>query len=139
MVRDTLTRRLAHVPLGWRPTVLLVCVRRYRCPDCKHVWRQDMSAAAEPRARLSRAGLRWGLVGIVVAHLSMARVAEGLGVAWNTANDAVLAEGQRVLLADPGRFDGVKVIGVDGQQTILPQADIALSHAFRSEILRSAG
>ena len=31
----------------------------------------------------------------------MARVAEGLGVAWNTANSAVLAEGQRVLIDDP--------------------------------------
>ena len=26
-------------------------------------------------------------------HLTVARVAEGLGVSWNTANDAVLAEG----------------------------------------------
>ena len=34
-------------------------------------------------------------------------------MSWNTANDAVLAEGRRVLIADPGRFDGVKVIGVD--------------------------
>jgi transposase len=41
------------------------------------------------------------------------RVAEGLGVSWNTANTAVLAEGKRVLIEDPGRFDGVKVIGVD--------------------------
>ncbi|MFC5268958.1 ISL3 family transposase, partial [Kribbella qitaiheensis] len=32
---------------------------------------------------------------------------------WNTANDAVLAEGKRVLIDDPHRFDGVKVIGVD--------------------------
>jgi transposase len=29
--RDTTTRRLAHEPLGWRPTVLLVTIRRYRC------------------------------------------------------------------------------------------------------------
>ena len=29
-------------------------------------------------------------------HLTVARVAEGLGVSWNTANDAVLAEGRRV-------------------------------------------
>lgn len=43
----------------------------------------------------------------------MARVAEGLAVSWNTANNAVLAEGQRVLIADPARFDGVAVIGVD--------------------------
>ena len=43
----------------------------------------------------------------------MARVAEGLGVSWNTANVAVLAEGQRLLIADPARLDGVKVVGVD--------------------------
>ena len=49
---------------------------------------------------------------IVCQHLSMARVAEGLGVGWNTANDAVLAEGKRVLISDPTRFDGVQVIGV---------------------------
>ena len=34
-------------------------------------------------------------------------------MSWNTANDAVLAEGQRVLIDDPHRFDGVQVIGVD--------------------------
>jgi hypothetical protein len=50
---------------------------------------------------------------IVCQHLSIARVAQGLGVAWNTANDAVLAEGRRVLIDDPGRLNGVKVIGVD--------------------------
>jgi transposase len=111
--RDTVLRRLAHEPLGWRPTTLLVSIRRYRCTGCGHVWRQDTSRAAEPRAKLSRAGLRWALEGIVCQHLTVARVAEGLGVAWNTANDAVLAEGKRVLINDPGRFDGVKVIGVD--------------------------
>jgi transposase len=111
--RDTVLRRLAHEPLGWRPTTLLVSIRRYRCAGCGHVWRQDTSRAAEPRAKLSRAGLRWALEGIVCQHLTVARVAEGLGVAWNTANDAVLAEGKRVLINDPGRFDGVQVIGVD--------------------------
>jgi len=107
------TRRLAHEPLGWRPTVLLVTVRRYRCTGCGHVWRQDTTRAAEPRAKLSRRGLRWALEGIVCQHLTVARVAEGLGVSWNTANDAVLAEGRRVLIEDPDRFDGVTVIGVD--------------------------
>ena len=47
------------------------------------------------------------------SHLTVARVSEGLGVSWNTANDAVLAEGRRVLIEDPHRFDGVRVIGVD--------------------------
>jgi transposase len=112
-LRDTVTRRLAHEPAGWRRTTLEVVVRRYRCTGCGHVWRQDTTQAAEPRAKLSRRGLRWALEGIVVQHLTVARVAEGLGVAWNTANDAVLAEGKRVLIDDPGRFDGVAVIGVD--------------------------
>jgi transposase len=111
--RDTVTQRLAHEPLGWRPTTLLVTVRRYRCAGCGHVWRQDTTKAAEPRAKLSRRGLRWALEGIVCQHLTVARVAEGLAVSWNTANDAVLAEGKRVLIDDPHRFDGVTVIGVD--------------------------
>ena len=106
-------RALAHEPFGWRPTTLLVTVRRYRCTGCGHVWRQDTTAAAAPRAKISRAGLRWALEGLVVAHLTVARVAEGLAVAWDTANDAVLAEGKRVLIEDPGRFDGVAVLGVD--------------------------
>lgn len=49
--RDTVTRELAHEPFGWRPTTLLVTVRRYRCTECAHVWRQDTTAAAEPRPR----------------------------------------------------------------------------------------
>ena len=111
--RDTVTRRLAHEPFGWRPTTLVVTLRRYRCSGCGHVWRQDMSKAAEPRAKLSRRALRWALTGIVVQHLTVARIAEGLAVSWDTANNAVLAEGQRVLIADPTRFDKVTVIGVD--------------------------
>jgi transposase len=93
--------------------VLEVTIRRYRCTGCGHVWRQDTTAAAEPRSKLSRRALGWALEALVVAHLSMARIAEALAVSWNTANNAVLAEGQRLLIDDPRRFDGVRVIGVD--------------------------
>jgi transposase len=91
----------------------LVTIRRYRCTGCRHVWRQDTGKAAEPRAKLSRRALRWALEAIVCQHLSVARVAEALAVSWNTANDAVLVEGKRVLINDPRRFDGVHLIGVD--------------------------
>src|SRR5512143_2623829 len=110
--RDTLVRELAHEPFGWRPTTLQVTIRRYRC-ERGHVWRQDTSKAAEPRAKLSRGALRWALVAIVCQHLTVARVAEALAVSWNTANTAVLDEGRRVLIDDPHRFDDVTVIGVD--------------------------
>lgn len=111
--RGSVVRHLAHEPLGWRPTVLEVVVRRFRCTGCAHVWRQDTSRAAAPRSKLSRRALVWALEAIVVAHLSVARVAEALDVAWHTANGAVLAEGRRVLIDDPARFEGVRVIGVD--------------------------
>ena len=66
--RDTVIRRLAHVPYGWRPTILHVSVRRYRYPECAHVWCQDMSQAADPRAKLSRAAVCWALTGVGRTH-----------------------------------------------------------------------
>ena len=77
------------------------------------MWRQNISTMAEPRARLSRGGLRWALTALVCQHLTVARIAEALGVSCNTANTAVLAESRRVLTADSHRFDGVRVLGVD--------------------------
>ncbi len=50
--------------------------------------------------QLTRGTPRRALVGIVCQHLTVAQVAEALRVAWNTANNAVLAEGRRVLIAD---------------------------------------
>lgn len=72
-----------------------------------------MSKAADPRAKLSRATARWALVGLVVHHLTVARITQGLAVSWNTANTAVLGEGWHALISNPARFEGVRVIGVD--------------------------
>jgi transposase len=111
--RGTVARRLAHEPFGHRPTTLLLRVRRYRCSGCLRIWREDTGMVAEPRAKLSRGALSWALEAIVIDHLTVTRVAARLGVSWHTANTAVLAEGRRVLIDDPARFDGVRVIGVD--------------------------
>ena len=124
----TPSRRLAHEPLGWRPTTLLLTIRRYRCTGCGHVWRQDTSRAAGPRAKLTRTARRWALVGLVRQHLSVARLAGALAVSWTTANSAVLAEGRRVLLGDPARFDSVQVIGV-GEHVVCHEALL-----FRMEV-----
>lgn len=98
MPRKPKPRSRTWLRASWGPK------RRYMlksgCSGCGHVWRQDTTAAAEPRAKLSRAGLAWALTGIVMQHLTVARVAEGLGVAWDTANNAVLAEGKGVLIID---------------------------------------
>src|SRR5699024_4784588 len=105
--------KLAHVPLGWRPTQLWIRVRRYRCPDCLRVWRQDTTDAAAPRAKLSRHAVLWALKSVVIDRMSIARLAAGLDCSSHTVNDAVLAADRQLLLEDPRRFDGVAVIGVD--------------------------
>jgi transposase len=111
--RDSVLRRLAHVPLGWRATILHVRIRRYRCSGCGQVWRQDTTAAAAPRAKLSMQAVLWALKSVVIDRMSIARIAAGLGVSWHTVNNAVLATGHQLLIADPTRFDGVQVLGVD--------------------------
>ena len=63
VVRDTVVRRLAHLPYGWRPTIVHMSVRRYCCQACAYVWRHNMSAATDPRGKLSRAAVRWGTDG----------------------------------------------------------------------------
>lgn len=40
-------------------------------------------------------------------------------MSWNTASTAVLAEGQRLLIADPHRFDGLTAIGVDDAAPVM--------------------
>ena len=111
--RDTVVRRLAHVPFGWRPTVLLVRLRRYACTGCGRVWRQDLDRAAPARSKLSRDAVLWALKSLVIDRLSVARIAAALSVAWHTVNDAVLAAGRELLITDPTRLHGVEVIGVD--------------------------
>ena len=46
-------------------------------------------------------------------RMSIARVAANLGVAWNTASDAILAAGAELLIDSADRFDGVTTVGVD--------------------------
>lgn len=58
---DTVVRRLAHEPLGWRPTTLLVTLRRYRRTGCEHGCWQNATKATEQWAKLSRRGLRRAL------------------------------------------------------------------------------
>ena len=111
--RGTVARRLAHVPVGLRPTQLVVRVRRFACTHCRRVWRQDTSTLAEPRTRLTHAAVEWGLRALALECMSVSRVAQALGISWHTANNAILASAQATLLDDPHRFDGVEVLGVD--------------------------
>ena len=50
---------------------------------------------------------------VVVDRMSIARVAANLGVAWNTACDAILAAGTELLIDSADRLEGVTTVGVD--------------------------
>ena len=80
LARGRVARRLAHVPVGWRPTQLLVRVRRLACTHCRRVRRQDTSALAQPRARLMRSAVGRGLRALTLEHMSVSRVAVALGI-----------------------------------------------------------
>ena len=110
--RDTVVRRLAHEPYGWRPTILHVSVRRYRCETCAHVWRQDMSQAADPREALACGGAL-GADGPGGPPSDGGASPRPSVCPGRAANTAVLAEGARLLINDPARCEGVRVIGVD--------------------------
>lgn len=112
-IRGSLIRKVTHVPLGWRPTQLHLRLRRYRCDDCACVWQQNTTSIVAPEAKLSHAAALWALKSVVIDRLSIARVADNLGVSWHIANDAVLDTGRRLLIEDPNRLTGVRVLGVD--------------------------
>lgn len=60
--------------LSWRPTVLEVVVRRYRCSGCGHVWHQHTSAAnSRSRSIPSRQHLQ------LLRHRHRARTTASLG------------------------------------------------------------
>src|SRR5699024_8368622 len=74
---------------------------------------QDTTSLMPPEAKLSHAAALWTLKSVVIDRLSIARGADNLGVSWHTANTAVLATGRRLLIDDPNRLTGVRVLGVD--------------------------
>ena len=111
--RGTVARHLAHEPVGWRPTQLVVRLRRFACTHCRRVWRQDTSGLAEPRARLTHAAVEWGLRALALECMSVSRVAAALGISWHTANNAILTRAEQTITGNPDRFDGVEVLGVD--------------------------
>lgn len=74
---------------------------------------EDTTAAAPPRAKISRGGLGCASGSMVVDHLTVDGAAAGLGVCWHAANSATIPGGRRRLIYDTGRLEGVTMIGVD--------------------------
>ena len=113
--RTTVARHLAHVPVGLRPTHLLVRVRRFACTHCRRVWRQDTSSPGPVMGATDPLGGGLGDAGPCPGvHARLPGSSRPpWGNSWHTANNAILTSAQATLLDDPHRFDGVEVLGVD--------------------------
>ena len=110
---DTATRRFTHLPMGRKATWLVVAQPRYRCGQCRKVWRHRLQAVARPRSMLTRDADFWALSQVVLDHSPVSAIAAVLGVSWDTAHTALAEVGQQLLIDNPGRLDGVEVVGVD--------------------------
>ncbi len=107
----TLVRDL---PISGRPTVLVWCKRRWRCPEtaCPRGTWSETSGEIAPRAVLTERA-RQRLADMVnVGGQSIAAAGAEFGVGWHTANQAVAAHTDPHV-DDPDRLEGVTAIGVD--------------------------
>lgn len=110
---DQVVRRFTHLPVGRKATWLHVQVPRYRCTGCSKVWRHRLTTVARPRSKLTRAADWWALSQVVLDHVPISGVAGVLDIAWDTAQTAVAEIGEDILISNPTRLDGVKIVGVD--------------------------
>ena len=88
----------------------------------RHVCREDLCpggsfteqdpAVAPPRGRLTTRAVSWAVDEVRGEHASISGLARRLGVDWHTLWRAVRTH-LEVLEADPARFDGVTMLGVD--------------------------
>ncbi len=107
-------RRLHDIPAFGAPVELRWRVRRYRCiePLCLGGVFTQVDDLAVPRAKLTTRAAWWAIGCVQRDNASVAAVARRLGVDWHTVWDAIeplLSE----LVEDPGRLEGVQVLGVD--------------------------
>ena len=81
--------------------------------ECRHVRCQETSNATEARAKISRRRLPWGLEVLVLAHLSLRGSWPGSASRGTPPTTRSRPKADGVLLNDPGRFDGARVLGVE--------------------------
>jgi transposase len=107
--------RLVDAPAMGRPVRIRWRKRRWVCPDpgCPvgSFVEQDEQIAG-PRAKLTVRACRWAIEQIRREHASVNGVRRQLGTGWRTVWESIKPLLQAAD-ADPARFDGVAILGVD--------------------------
>jgi transposase len=114
-VKDRPLVTLVDLPINGRPVSLVWHKRRFFCADdlCSTgSWtEQDSRVAFARHSTTDRAG-RWLTRQIGQHGRSVQEIAEELGCAWHTVNDALLRYGE-ALIDDEQRFGDVDALGLD--------------------------
>ena len=107
--------RLVDAPAFGKPTALVWRKRRWVCPDREcpvGVFTEQDETVARPRGLLTVRACRWAINELRREHASVQGLARRLGTTWRTVWTSI-----RPILAtadaDPARFDGVSILGVD--------------------------
>jgi transposase len=116
VVKDREVVELVDLPYGGRQSRLHWRKVRWACPDSvcavtSWTW-SDPRIAAARQALTDRAG-RWVCLQVGRNGRSVSEVADELGCAWHTVNDAVVAYGEALVDDDPDRIGTVSALGLD--------------------------
>jgi transposase len=108
------TVRVRDLPIGGRPVVLAWRKRLWRCPEpaCGVRTWTERPAGIAPRAVLTEGARAEACRRVGKDAHAVAAVARDLGVGWATVMRAVDEHGTP-LVEDPGRLDGVAMLGLD--------------------------
>jgi transposase len=108
------TVQVRDLPIGGRPVVLAWRKRIWRCgePACRVRTWTERAAAIGPRAVLTQRARAEACRRVGKDAHAVAAVARDLGVGWATIMRAVADHGTP-LVEDPGRLDGVAMLGLD--------------------------
>lgn len=114
-VKDRPLVTLVDLPINGRPTSLVWHKRRFFCADAlcsTRSWTEQVSRVAFARHLTTDRAGRWLTRQIGQNGRSVQEIAEELGCAWHTVNDALLRYGE-VLVDDEDRFGDVEALGLD--------------------------
>lgn len=106
---------LIDAPCFGRPVRLVWVKRTWSCPEraCPvGVFTEQDEQVARPRGLLTVRAAWWAVAQLRREHASVLGLARQLGTSWKTVWRSVQPLMQ-VMDADPARFDGVQVLGVD--------------------------
>ncbi len=116
VVKDREVVELVDLPYGGRQSRLAWRKIRWACPDSDCAvssWTWSDPRIGAPRQALTDRAGRWVTLQVGRNGRSVSEVADELGCAWHTVNDAVIAYGEALVDDDPERIGTVVALGLD--------------------------